>query len=127
MNESTNRTLKSLKPNDEVFIATFCIDDITKILGSEFVVLEISNGYIKLKKKNDEKQIISLTENFKTTNGSETLLDHWYVTPKPDNNKIFYTGIFTSKDKLASELQKVIEGNKHASEVQKKLEDSEKK
>lgn len=126
MNESTNRTLKSLKPNDEVFIATFCIDDITKILGSEFVVLEISNGYIKLKKKNDEKQIISLTENFKTTNGSETLLDHWYVTPKPDNNKIFYTGIFTSKDKLSSELQKVIEGNKHAAEVQKKLEDSEK-
>lgn len=127
MNESTNRTLKSLKPNDEVFIATFCIDNITKILGSEFVVLEISNGYIKLKKKNDEKQIISLTENFETTNGSETLLDHWYVTPKPDDNKIFYTGIFTSKDKAASELQKVIEGNKHAAEVQKKLEDSEKK
>lgn len=127
MNESSNRTLQYLKVNDEVFIGTFNIEKPTHIIGSKFIVIENANGYAKLKKKSDEGQIITLAWNIETGNGSQTLLDHWYLTPKPDDQKTYYTGIFTSKEMIVTELQKVIAGNNHASEVQKKIEESEKK
>ena len=104
-----SKFLKDLKVGDSVTIATFNMNNPMNILGCEHIVDSMNDENVTFKNVKDETKLVALSQ---LVDGKDSiydcLLDKWHYTGKPVGQ---YTGIFTNKEVLISELQSVVKSN----------------